>query len=77
MKRIKILSDNEHLNKYADDCERICKVLANRGFECSLNDACVLWEKYSESMAAGWISMFSASDDEIFSSVSSYFEEGE
>lgn len=54
---------------YKDDVMRIVRILKERGIECAPLDAQFLWEEYSESMAAGWMTLPDA-DDEVHGCIS-------
>jgi len=72
MINIKLIAKEE--NRHLSDCERIVKVMNDNGYNCSIEQAKWLWEKHSDSMAAGWMNMTSDSDTYIFDSIRSYFE---
>jgi hypothetical protein len=75
MKRLKVKEQYNHHFEYQNDIDRIVKIFADRGYEISHSDAVRAWEQFSDSMAAGWMSL--GSDDEVFSDVFCYFEEVE
>lgn len=60
--------------EYPEDCRRIKVILLNKGYDASLAECEILWEMYSDSMAAGWMSLPSG-DDEVFSCIQYYLEE--
>jgi hypothetical protein len=76
MKKLKFKEPYNHHYEYADDIDRIVKVFADRGYEISRECAVKSWEAYSESYAAGWMSMRTNGDDDeyIFNSAFPYFE---
>jgi hypothetical protein len=41
--------------RHPEDCERIQRACASMGRVLSLDETQALWEKYSETMAAGWL----------------------
>tara|TARA_Y100000310_G_scaffold56223_2_gene51533 strand:+ start:566 stop:814 length:249 start_codon:yes stop_codon:yes gene_type:complete len=43
--------------EYPDDCRRIQEAFAKEGYEVTELQACRLWEKFSESKFAGWLSL--------------------
>lgn len=49
--------------EFYEDVMRIVTVCANAGYRVAPDDAALIWEAYSESMAAGW--MMLDEDDEI------------
>jgi hypothetical protein len=59
--------------EYAGDLVRIQTALIASGYQASLSDCQLLWEKYSDSMAAGWL-FLPESDAEIVDCVSPYFD---
>ena len=73
MKRLKVKPAYNHHFGYTSDISRIVKIFADRGYEISETDAVLAWEQFSDSMAAGWMSL--GSDDEVFEDAFYYFEE--
>jgi hypothetical protein len=73
MKLLRFKKDYNHHYEYQSDIDRIVQVFAERGYEISESDAVLAWEKYSDSMCAGWMSL--GEDDEVFYDCFSYFEE--
>lgn len=69
MKEIEIVSS--HGQEYIDDIKRIKRILIEHGYNATLTLAEVLWEKYSESMCAGWMSL-PDNDEEVFDCISYY-----
>lgn len=69
MKKIVILDRPE----YIGDTKRIKQILLDRGYDVSLSDCEKLWEKYSDSMCAGWMTLDGESDESIYNHVSYYF----
>ena len=57
--------------KYPRDVERIQKALLNAGYESTLGECESLWDKYSDSMCAGWMNL-PETDDDIFRCISPY-----
>jgi hypothetical protein len=55
--------------EYPDDVKRIQKVLFDNGYSATANQCVVLWERYSESMAAGWMNL-PEKDEDIFEYIS-------
>lgn len=66
------LKHNPHLD--SPDVDRIVSVLSNKGFGASRPEAVWLWEQFSESMCAGWLGL-PEDDDELFASISEFFEQ--
>jgi hypothetical protein len=73
LKKLKVREHYNHHFEYQNDIDRIVKIFADKGYEISREDAVISWENYSESYAAGWMSL--GSDDEVFEDAFSYFEE--
>jgi hypothetical protein len=73
MKKLRFKKDYNHHYEYQSDINRIVQVFAEHGYEISESDAVLAWEKYSDSMCAGW--MMLGEDDEVFYDCFSYFEE--
>jgi hypothetical protein len=76
MKKLQ-LKDTDHFFEYSDDVERIIRIFADRGYEISYMDAAHAWELYSDSMAAGWMSLEDAMDsgEYVFQNAFYYFKE--
>jgi len=68
MKKIEI-----KVTRYPEDCRKIQQVLRDRGYEASLSDCEVLWERYSDMMCAGWMNL-DETDERIFDNISNYIE---
>lgn len=73
MQKINIKNPDEKIN-YPEDCERIKKVLSERGYWATLFECQVLWSMYSQSMAAGWL-ILPEKDEDVFNCVQYYFNE--
>lgn len=58
---------------YPEDVTRIQEALARTGRYASREECTYLWEKYSDSMAAGWLYL-PETDEEILSCISYYYE---
>lgn len=74
LRRIRV--GNPETDYYYHDCKRIVGVLKARGYYATIEQAKQIWEAFSESMAACWM-MLPDDDDDLFSTVSSYFNEVE
>ena len=74
MKRIRVLFEDD--DAYLFDTQRIRTILAQREFDCTLDQARKLWERFSESMACGWHCL-PDSDDTVFDCICPYFIENE
>ena len=53
-----------HFDSFPKDVDRIVKVMQERGYEISREDAETIWEDCSENWAAGWL-ILPTSDDEL------------
>ena len=73
MKQLKVRGKYNHHFEYTNDIDRIVKIFADKGYEISATDAVHAWEQFSDSMAAGWMSL--GDDDEVFTDAFWYFEE--
>lgn len=71
MKKIRILNDEEIY--YKEDVDRIVAALRAYDYDVSPTEARQLWDRYSESFAAGWL-ILPESDGEIVACLSRYFE---
>lgn len=69
MKEIKIVT--EHGQRYIEDIKRIKNILIEKGYNATLTNSESLWDKYSDSMEAGWISL-PDEDEAVFSCIKSY-----
>lgn len=69
MKEIEIVS--EHGQRYIDDIRRIKNILLHRGYNATLTNSEQLWDRYSDSMAAGWMTL-PENDEEVFECISYY-----
>lgn len=78
MKPLVLRSDiDEEIRPYLDDCNKIKDILANQGYIATLQQCYDLWSEYSDSMAAGWMSMRDLSDESIWNTVRLYIVEEE
>ena len=68
MKKIEIYTGD-----YREDVERIQRILADRDYEATLSDCERLWEKYSESMCAGWMGL-DDKDESVFDCIAYYIK---
>ena len=74
MKEIRIIDDIDDYR--SGDCQRLVKIFADRNYSISLAEAGTLWQKHSDSMAAGWM-MMPEKDEHVFDCVRFLFEEVE
>jgi hypothetical protein len=74
LKKLKFKDYNHHF-EYKNDIDRIVKIYAERGYDITYSDAVHAWEKFSETMCAGWMCL--GDDDEVFHDTFYYFEEVE
>jgi hypothetical protein len=72
MKKLKIRQLEDHNFFYENDIDRIVRIFADRGYEITASDAAKAWERYSDSMAAGWLSL-DEEDDYVFDNAMMYF----
>ena len=76
MKKLKHKKQNEHLELFADDVQKIVESFAREGYEVSPEDACSAWEEYSDAYCAGWLCMGkSGLTPAIIEELMNYFEE--
>jgi hypothetical protein len=59
---------------YSHEVNHIVKIFADRGHEISYSDARLAWEKYSDSMCAGWL-VLDSDDCYVFDNLIQYFYE--
>lgn len=59
--------------QYPEDCERICKVALKHEYLISPIEANFFWEKYSNSMAASWLTL-PDNDSDVWKSISDQIE---
>jgi len=55
--------------EHPSDISRLIRVAESRGLQISEADAAMVWEKFSDGYAAGWMHMDSFFDDEIYSAI--------
>ena len=72
MKKLKFIEEENFY--YKSDVERIVKIFSDRGYEISVADAENAWQRYSDSMCAGWMDLDNE-DEFVFSNSFCYFEE--
>ncbi len=71
MKEIELIS--EHGECYRSDIERIKKILIKKGYNANMTNSEELWDKYSDSMCAGWMNL-PEEDEEVFDCISYYLK---
>jgi hypothetical protein len=71
--KLKLKSSNEDEPYYFCDVDRIVRIFADRGYEISHSDARLAWERYSDSMCAGWL-ILDEDPSRVFNSIIYYFE---
>jgi len=62
-----------NITRYPSDCKRIQNILEKNGYRASLEDCEKLWDKYSDSMCAGWI-ILPDDDEDVYSNIRMYIE---
>lgn len=60
--------------RYYSDCHRIVQIFKDRGMICTPSQAQAIWNGFSESMAAGWMSLDN-DDDVVFSNCLGHYAE--
>ena len=60
--------------RHPNDCQRIVSALASAGYDCTIEQAEMLWDCYSDGLAAGWI-FLPDEDERIVDCVRPYFVE--
>lgn len=60
--------------EYAEDAFRIAKICAANGISVYADDALQIWEDYSETMAAGWMTL-PVDDEEVLQIVLMHSQE--
>lgn len=75
LKKLKFKDPYNYHQEYSEDIQRIVKVFYDRDCEISEEHAVLAWEAFSDSFAAGWLTLRGFTDDEIFSECFKYFEE--
>ena len=58
---------------YPEDVKRIVLVAAKNGYFLSPNEACDLWDKYSDTMCASWMHV-SEDDGDVWGILQCYIE---
>lgn len=69
MKEIEIVT--EHGQRYIDDIKRIKNILIEKGYNANLTNSEMLWDKYSNSMEAGWMTL-PEKDEAVFDCIRYY-----
>lgn len=59
--------------EHKQDLARIIQAFANAGYTCTMHQADQMWQYYSDTMAAGWMSL-PEKDEDIIATVKSYFQ---
>jgi len=78
MKKLKFKFENENLELFADDIQKIVDAFAKRGYEITPSDACRAWENYSDTYCCSWMCMGKYDIDEmVFRTLKKKFEEVE
>jgi hypothetical protein len=72
MKTLKL--KNESDGSFPEDVDRIISICKTKGYDIDYKTAEIAWEKYSDSMCAGWL-MLGDDDEEIFNNLMSQLEE--
>ena len=75
MTKYRIKPDPDISEHYIEDCKRIVEALAENQCDVTLREAYDLWRKYSETYAAGWLSMDEETYGSIFSHLHQFLEE--
>lgn len=66
---------HNHHYDYTEDINRIISVFNERGYEMYADLAVRVWESFSDSYAAGWLTLRAYTDDEIIEETMYYLEE--
>jgi hypothetical protein len=72
MKDLIIKTDREI--EFPEDVKQIQGVLAENGYKATPSQCVELWEKYSDSMCAGWMSLDCYTNEDVFNCISPYIE---
>lgn len=72
MKKLRMREEVCEVIYRPEDVDRIVQVCADRGYEISQSLAVTVWDKYSNSMCAGWMSL--GTDDEVWHVIERYTE---
>lgn len=74
MKRIRIKDQDI---AYPEDCRKIQSIFLDEGYEISIGEAQLLWKKYSNDVAASWLTLDSWDDDMIWGMLLPYWEDSD
>lgn len=74
MKNIRVLSTFSEYDEYTEDISKIVRAFSEHALVCTREQARDMWAMYSESEAAGWLTICET-DDEIVGACIPYFEE--
>lgn len=75
MKKLKLKNPYNIRHYYNNDINKIISIFNERGYEMDADLAVMTWEIFSDSYAAGWLTLKSYTDDEIFNECMFYLEE--
>jgi len=59
-------------HRFIEDVERIQQVMVSKGYYCTLKMCAHMWEEYSDTYCAGWLSL-PESDDDLFNILKYYY----
>ena len=71
VKKIKVIG--EDVICHPEDCQRIQKIMADRGYYATIRQCDLMWRAYSDRYAAGWLGL-PEDDDGVFAEIATEFE---
>lgn len=67
------VNEDSDAGHYRYDCQRMVQVMAQHGYYATEEQVRRMWDKYSDSMAAGWLHL-PEDDEQLFMDLSYHFE---
>lgn len=58
--------------EFISDCKYFQRILQEKGYDPTLSEIQELWQEYSESLSASWLSIEEYSEKEIWKSIKEY-----
>lgn len=75
MRRFVFRPDKREPHRFEGEAREMRDLLAEAGYEISLEDLCRAWDAYSDSVCATWISAGDLDAEDILSRIDGYLEE--
>lgn len=75
MRRFVISPERREPHRFEREAREMRDRLAEAGYEVTLEDLCLAWDAYSDSMCATWISADDLDGEGIFARIRTYMDE--